>query len=117
LTDKPLRQVLAKPDTSGWLVKWFVELGEYDEKNEARLAIKSQILADFIGENKPTEHIREEEDSAESEESKKSMWKLYVDGSSCIFRSGAGLVLTSSDGWNLEYALRVGFKATNNGAE
>ncbi|GAV64654.1 RVT_3 domain-containing protein, partial [Cephalotus follicularis] len=31
--------------------------------------------------------------------------------------SGAGLVLTSPDGWTLEYALRFGFKATNNEAE
>ncbi|GAV81691.1 RVT_3 domain-containing protein, partial [Cephalotus follicularis] len=31
--------------------------------------------------------------------------------------SGAGLVLTSPDGWNLEYDLRFGFKATNNEAE
>ncbi|GAV75896.1 RVT_3 domain-containing protein [Cephalotus follicularis] len=40
-----------------------------------------------------------------------------MDGSSCIFESGAGLVLTSPDGWTLEYALRFGFKATNNEAE
>ncbi|GAV73668.1 LOW QUALITY PROTEIN: Glyco_hydro_16 domain-containing protein/XET_C domain-containing protein, partial [Cephalotus follicularis] len=32
LTDKPLKQVLAKPDTSGRLIKWSVELGEYDVK-------------------------------------------------------------------------------------
>ncbi|GAV79974.1 RVT_3 domain-containing protein [Cephalotus follicularis] len=40
-----------------------------------------------------------------------------MDGSSSITSSGAGLVLTSPDGWTLEYALRFGFKATNNEAE
>ncbi|GAV61612.1 RVT_3 domain-containing protein [Cephalotus follicularis] len=50
-------------------------------------------------------------------ESEKGTWKLSVDGSSCITGSGAGLVLTSPDGWTLEYALRFKFKATNNEAE
>ena len=32
-------------------------------------------------------------------------------------RSGAGLILTSSDGIDVEYALRFGFQAFNNEAE
>ncbi|GAV69146.1 RVT_3 domain-containing protein [Cephalotus follicularis] len=112
LTEKPLRQVLAKPDMSGRLVKWSVELGEYDVKYEAKPVIKSQVLTDFVGDNTPMECM--EEDSSEDE---KGLWKLSVDGSSCVFESGAGLVLTSSDGWTLEYTLRFGFKATNNEAE
>ncbi|GAV90708.1 RVT_3 domain-containing protein [Cephalotus follicularis] len=55
-----------------------------------------------------------EEDPSESE---RRIWKLSVDGSSCVTRSGAGLVLVSPSGWTLEYALRFGFKATNNEAE
>ncbi|GAV66756.1 RVT_3 domain-containing protein [Cephalotus follicularis] len=55
-----------------------------------------------------------EEDTSEEE---KGLWKLSVDCSSCISGSGAGLVLTSPDGWTLDYALRFGFKATNNEAE
>ncbi|GAV75748.1 RVT_3 domain-containing protein [Cephalotus follicularis] len=55
-----------------------------------------------------------EEDPLENE---KGLWKLSVDGSSCISGSGAGLVLTSPNGWTLEYALKFGFKATNNEAE
>ncbi|GAV58199.1 RVT_3 domain-containing protein [Cephalotus follicularis] len=55
-----------------------------------------------------------EEDPSENE---RGLWKLFVDGSSCLTGSGAGLVLTSPDGWTLEYALRFGFKATNNKAE
>ncbi|GAV76909.1 RVT_3 domain-containing protein [Cephalotus follicularis] len=96
----------------GRLVKWSIELGKYDVKYEARPAIKSQVLVDFVGDNTPTVCI--EEDSSDNE---KGLWKLSVDKSSCIFRSGAGLVLTSPDGWTLEYALRFGFKATNNEAE
>ncbi|GAV64623.1 RVT_3 domain-containing protein [Cephalotus follicularis] len=81
-------------------------------KFEVRPAIKSQVLANFIGDNTPTECM--EEDPFENE---RGLWKLSVDGSSCITCSGAGLVLTSPDGWTLEYALRFGFKSTNNEAE
>ncbi|GAV73825.1 hypothetical protein CFOL_v3_17308, partial [Cephalotus follicularis] len=108
LTDKPLRQVLAQPNTSGRLVKWFVELGEYDVKFEARPVIKSQVLADFVGDNTLTKCMEEEE---------RGLWRLSVDGSSCISGSGAGFMLTSLDGWTLEYAQRFGFKAMNNEAE
>ncbi|GAV59806.1 hypothetical protein CFOL_v3_03337 [Cephalotus follicularis] len=114
LTDKPLRQVLAKPDSPGRLVKWFVELGQYDVKYEAIPAIKSQVLADFVGDNTPTDHVREKEGSSDIEESQKG---LSVDGSSWVSASGAGLVLSSPYGWTLEYALRFGFKATNNEAD
>ncbi|GAV61380.1 RVT_3 domain-containing protein [Cephalotus follicularis] len=112
LTDKPLRQVLAKPDISGRLVKRSVELSEYDVKYEARSDIKSQVLANFVGYNTPTECM--EEDSSENE---KGLWNLSVDGSSCISENEAGLVLTSPDGSTLEYALRFGFKETNNEAK
>ncbi|GAV58324.1 RVT_3 domain-containing protein [Cephalotus follicularis] len=97
---------------SGKLVKWSIELGEYDVKYETRPAIKSQVLTDFMEDNTPTECM--DEDSSENE---KGLWKLSVDGSSYIFGSGAGLVLTSSDGWTLKYALRFGFKVTSNKAK
>ncbi|GAV83640.1 RVT_3 domain-containing protein [Cephalotus follicularis] len=79
---------------------------------EARPAIKSQVLADFVGDNTPTECM--EEDPSESE---RGIWKLSVNGLSCITGSGVGLALTSPDGWTLEYALRFKFKAINNEAE
>ncbi|GAV68419.1 hypothetical protein CFOL_v3_11922, partial [Cephalotus follicularis] len=103
---------LAKPDTSGRLIKWSIELGEYDVKFEAKPAIKSQVLANFIGDNTPTECMEEN-----PSENKRGLWKLSVDGLSCITGSGEGLVLTSPDDWTLEYALRFRFKATNNEAE
>ncbi|GAV58457.1 RVT_3 domain-containing protein [Cephalotus follicularis] len=112
LTDKPFRQVLAKPDTLERLIKWSVELGEYNVKFEARPVIKSQVLFDFVGDNTLTKCM--EEDPSEIE---KGLWKLSIDGSSCNSGYGAGFVLTSSDGWTLEYALRFRFKATNNEVE
>ena len=46
--------------------------------------------------------------------SDKDIWNLFVDGSSCESGSGAGLILSSPDGTNIEYALRFNFKVSNN---
>ena len=50
LTDLPLRQILSKPELLGHLVKWSIELSEFDLQYRPRLAIKSQILIDFVAE-------------------------------------------------------------------
>ncbi|MCS5023620.1 hypothetical protein L2V44_14095, partial [Staphylococcus aureus] len=49
-TDFPLKHTLKKPYVSGRLIKWSIELGEYDLEYRTRSAIKSQALADFIAE-------------------------------------------------------------------
>ncbi|CAL8993406.1 unnamed protein product, partial [Prunus brigantina] len=50
LTNQPLRQVLQKPETSGRLIKWAIELGEFDISYHPRPSEKGQVVADFISE-------------------------------------------------------------------
>nr|GFA33226.1 reverse transcriptase domain-containing protein [Tanacetum cinerariifolium] len=50
ITDKPIKQILNKAETSGRLAKYSMELGAYNILYEPRSAIKGQILADFINE-------------------------------------------------------------------
>ncbi|XP_027156819.1 uncharacterized protein LOC113757958 [Coffea eugenioides] len=114
-TDQPLRQILVRPEASGRLTKWAVELGEYDLSYEPRTAIKAQALADFLAELTFTEGP--ESTSAIAEVSTPSLWTLYVDGSSNGDGSGAGLLLEGPQGEVCSYALRFGFPATNNEAE
>ncbi|KAL0455005.1 UNVERIFIED_CONTAM: hypothetical protein Slati_0839700 [Sesamum latifolium] len=45
------------------------------------------------------------------------VWSLHVDGSSTTQGSGAGIVITSPQGEDLEFAIKFGFKAYNNEAE
>ena len=45
------------------------------------------------------------------------IWKLFVDGAANDQGSGVGLILTSLEGIDIEYALRFGFQASNNEAE
>ncbi|KAK4391049.1 hypothetical protein Sango_2168200 [Sesamum angolense] len=44
-------------------------------------------------------------------------WLLHVDGSPTIQGSGAGVVVTSHHGKDLEFAAKFGFKASNNEEE
>ncbi|KAI3448580.1 hypothetical protein Pfo_005245 [Paulownia fortunei] len=103
-TNLPLRQVLGKPETSGRMVKWAVEMSEYDIDYQPRVAIKAQALADFLQEMTPTDEVPE-------------AWLLHVDGSATISGCGAGIVLTSPEGEELEFAVRFEFKTSNNEAE
>ncbi|WJX72831.1 hypothetical protein P8452_56671 [Trifolium repens] len=105
-TDYPIKNVLRKPDLAERMVAWSVELSEFDITFSPRVAIKSQILADFLLEL-----------TTPPEESKEQPWTLSVDGASNVRGSGAGVVLEGPDGVLIEQSLRFAFKASNNQAE
>ena len=99
-----MKQILHKPEASGRLVKGAIELSQFDIKYKPRTTIKGQVLVDFIMEftsTEPTETAQLASDLP--------IWRLSVDGASNAQGSGAGLIMTSSDGIDLEYALRFGF--------
>ncbi|KAK2998279.1 hypothetical protein RJ639_022952 [Escallonia herrerae] len=75
LTNKPLRRILHKPDVSGRLVPWSIELGEFDIHYKPRPSIKGQALADFIVEC--TLPIEDEEQLPQQEGP--FTWTLHVD--------------------------------------
>ncbi|GKV26884.1 hypothetical protein SLEP1_g36101 [Rubroshorea leprosula] len=87
-TDLPLRKILQKPELSGWLIGWSVELSEYDLKFQPRTTIK------------------------------RAQWKKGSGaGAANIEGLGAGAVLVGSDGFKSEHALRFKFQTTNNAVE
>ena len=111
-TEYPMKQVLHKPEVFGRLMKWAIELSEFDIRYKPKTAIKGQILADFVMEFAPVEL-----DEPTQPRDDLPIWKLSVDGASNAQGSGAGLILTSPEGIDIEYALRFGFHASNNEAE
>ena len=108
----PMKQVLHKPETSDRLMKWAIELSKFDIGYMLKTSIKGQVLADFIMEFASAEPARDAQAATDL-----STWKLSVDGASNAQGSGAGLILTSSEGMDIEYALRFGFHTSNNEAE
>ena len=124
LTNYPLKKILEKSG-AGRLAIWANELSEYGVEFKPRTAIKGQALADFIAEfTYPVEvNTQERQALVDTEAAEKTdepnglVWKLFVDGSSNAQGSGAGLVLVDPDGLKINYALRFGFKASNNEAE
>nr|XP_027082689.1 uncharacterized protein LOC113705025 [Coffea arabica] len=119
-TDQPLRQVLSRPEASGRLTKWAIELGEYDLSYEPRKAIKAQALADFLAELTFDEvHVATSATTQAPTPTTPEIqrWTLHVDGSSNSGGSGAGLLLEDPQGEVCSYALRFDFAASNNEAE
>ena len=107
-----MKQVLHKPETSGRLMKWAIELSEFDIRYRPKTAIKGQVLADFVMEFASAKPARDAQAAIDF-----SSWKLSVDGASNAQGSGAGLILTSPEGIDIEYALRFGFHTSNNEVE
>ncbi|GAU33995.1 hypothetical protein TSUD_212560 [Trifolium subterraneum] len=104
-TDQPVKQLLARPDMVGRMLKWSLELAEFDISFESRKALKAQVLADFVAE------------MTTSIASEKNKWTIFVDGSSNSQGSGAGIILESEDGVLIEVSLGLSFPTTNNQAE
>ncbi|XP_050207702.1 uncharacterized protein LOC126657113 [Mercurialis annua] len=109
-TNQPLRKALQRPEMSGRLVSWSVQLGGYDIRYEPRPALKAQVLADFIAETTAS-------DQPEEPDEQLLQWVLEVDGASNQEGSGAGVVLKGPHGVTLRSSVKFDFPASNNAAE
>lgn len=63
LTNSLLGRIKTHPDISGRVIKWIMELSEYDIRYQPRETIKTQTLSDFL-----TEMVSVE------------VWRVFVDG-------------------------------------
>ena len=113
-TDLPVKQILKRPDMTRRLVKWAIELAEYDVSYESRGPIQAQVLSDFVAElTLPTPNGSD----LIGRNNEASEWILSVDGASNQKGSGAGVVLEGPSGILVEQSLRFSFKASNNQAK
>ena len=93
-------------------MEWAIDLSEFDIRYKPKTAITGQVLADFVMEftsAKPAKNTQTMIDLP--------IWRLSVDGAANAQGSEAGLILTSPEGIDIEYALIFGFQASNNEAE
>ncbi|XP_074342668.1 uncharacterized protein LOC141680303 [Apium graveolens] len=118
-----LRQVLHKPESSGRMLKWAVELGQFDLEYMPRMSIKGQALADFLLEFDSAVDDRAlvmlcPPHAGESlEEFPHPWWILHMDRAVNNGGAGAGIVLVSPEGHHLMSAIHFKFYATNNDVE
>ncbi|GAU22605.1 hypothetical protein TSUD_135050 [Trifolium subterraneum] len=104
-TDQPVKQLLARPDMVGRMLKWSLELAKFDISFESRKTLKAQVLADFVAE------------MTTSTTSEKNKWTIFIDGSSNSQGSGADIILENGDGVLIEVSLGLSFPTMNNQAE
>ena len=66
--------MLSKLDLSRWMLRWSMELSEYDINCRPQIALKGQVLADFLIEFTHEQHSNEDKQSLQEPE----IWVLYV---------------------------------------
>nr|GEW01386.1 reverse transcriptase domain-containing protein [Tanacetum cinerariifolium] len=87
----PSKQVLAKPEKSGHVAKWAIELGEHEIKFKGRNSIKGHILADFLIETSSRKREEEKDEGAKRKEPEpENTWKLFINEALSSDGSGAG---------------------------
>ncbi|XP_052114221.1 uncharacterized protein LOC127745493 [Arachis duranensis] len=100
-TNQSIKGILQKTDLAGRILQCAVELSEFDLQYKARTAIKLQYLADFVAKYTDTPEIP-------------TKWNLYMDGSSNKTGSGAGVIIESNQGTQIELSLKFEFPTSNN---
>jgi hypothetical protein len=105
----PLGEIIRNHDSNGCIVKWPVELGEFDIEVCPRQAIKSQILADFVSEWTEIQMPPPKE--------RPKHWIMYFDGALNLEGAGACVLFISPQGEQLKYVLQIHYKASNNDTE
>ena len=108
LTDQPLKRAMSSPEAAGRMALWAIELSEFDVQYRPRMAVKGQIVADFIA-----EYIQSEDKGAEGQR----LWSIHTNGSSNQRSGGTGMVIQTPKGDKIECMIRLDFPTTNNEAE
>ncbi|XP_022875582.1 uncharacterized protein LOC111394024 [Olea europaea var. sylvestris] len=105
--------LVKEPDISGRLLKWAIELGEFDIEFKPHPSIKVQALADFIAELTPRPWGPDDSSSTTTD-----VWQIFVDRASNSSDSGVGVIITSPNMlMDIQCAFRFEFEVTNNKAE
>jgi hypothetical protein len=97
LMNQPLNDIFRNQDSSGRIGKWAMELSEHVIDFKKKIAIKSQVLADFIADlTKPSSYT---EGTVVD-----TLWQVYCDRAWGVSRARVAAILKSPSGIRLRYA-------------
>ncbi|XP_019251290.1 PREDICTED: uncharacterized protein LOC109230222 [Nicotiana attenuata] len=116
LSTYPLQSILHKPELSGRLAKWAIELGGYDIEYQPRTDIKSHILADFVDDFSPSLVPEVEKELLLKSGTSSGVWTLFTESATNVRGSGLGIVLKPPIGGVIRQSIKT-VKLTNNEAE
>ena len=108
LTDQPLKKAMSSPEAAGRMALWAIELSEFDVQYRPRIAMKGQVVVDFIA-----EYTQPEDKGAKGQK----LWSIHTDGSSNQHSGGAGVIILTPDRDKIECMIILDFPTTNNEAE
>ena len=102
LTNLPLRNTVHKHNLSGRMSRWAIELSEFGIQYKPCLALKGQVLADFLA-KLPQLDVHQDNSG---------WWILNVDGASRHKGAGFSLQLKALTGERVEQVIRLHFNET-----
>ena len=109
VTSFPLGEVIQNQDATGRIMKWALELMDPGISYASRMAIKSQVLDDFVVEwtkvQMPPAVVDQE------------YWMMYFDGLLMMKGVDAGLIFVLPLGVCMRYMVHIHFPSSNNVAK
>ena len=88
------------------MLKWSLELSEFDIQYKSRKALKAHALADFV-----------DKMILSANPDRSRCWTIFVDGASSSTGSGPGILLENEEGTLIEVSLSLYFPTSNNQAK
>ena len=90
---QPIKKAMNKLDAARWLVQCAIKLSQFNIKYKPWLAIKAQVLADYIT------------DFTFSSDDQTQLWTVHTNGSFVKELEGIGVVMISLDKDVLKYGV------------
>ena len=94
-----------KPEATGRMVQWAIELSQFDIKYHPKTMIKAQVLADFIAKFTTLDE--------EGEQNEAGRWTIPTNRSSARKRGGVGAIIITPKGDTLRYEVQLLLPAIN----
>ncbi|XP_027174389.1 uncharacterized protein LOC113774008 [Coffea eugenioides] len=116
----PIKYVTSRPVLSDRLVRWYLQLQQFEIIYVPQKAVKGQVLADFLADHPIPAEWELSDDLPDKDVllvEIRPPWKMYFDGAAHRHRVGLGIVFVTPDGGIMLYSFTLNQHCSNNVAE